>query len=272
MKKKIHFREALQPGENVSQISRRQMISLSSAIALIPMLGLSLSSCRYLFPSEIDNWEALSTASDGQGTLRLEKLDGEARIGARNLTSGSIIGRNETIELHSGTALLSLPDKSVIKLSRGAVLSSDLDSRKGGVLTLKKGGILAVVDKSRRKPYLLRNASAVIGIKGTVFYSQVLSSEDRKQGRIPESATDYFCLCNGQMDILVDDFARVKSDRAEYHNAYFLQAINNSLDIKPAGFLLNHSDDEISDVIREMPRWKHRTDWLYSTSGMYSTY
>ncbi|MBU3917719.1 hypothetical protein KKA14_19500, partial [bacterium] len=115
--------------------------------------------------------------------------------------------------------------------------------------------------------YLIRNSSAVIGIKGTVFYTQVLSEEDKEEGRIPQEASDYFCLCDGDIDFLTKEFDTLKSEKATYHNGFFLLSNQGEINFKKADFLLNHSDSEIIDLIKNMKGEKHRIDWIQSNRG-----
>lgn len=253
-------------------ISRRRFIKLGSSVIVIPLLGFNTTACRYLIPPVIDNWDELSEAGDSQGELVIERVEGQVQSEGAVLNPGDRIPSGQMVVLKSGYVFASLPDQSMIKLSNKAELTVDLDSQKGGVLNLKRGGLLAAVRKSTVKPYLVRNASAMIGVRGTVLFTQVLMPEDKEDRRIPESATDYFCICNGKIDFLTQSMSRVRSDRAVYHNAYFLKPDGEAFELNRAGFLLNHSDDEIKEVIMGMKGPKLPTRWMNRDKEMYSSY
>jgi hypothetical protein len=251
-------------------MDRRRFIRLGAYLTIMPLLGLDQFACSRSAPAEITDWHLMSEAGDGNGKLIIDQVEGEALLNGSPLRPGMEIPGGQSIDVRSGIVLASLPDQSIIKLSQRALLSAVLDSQKGGILQLQRGGLLAVVRKSTAKPYLVRNASALVGVKGTVFYTQVLSAAEKVSNSLPQAATDYFCICNGDIDILTADFSKIKSDSAVHHNAYFFMPQSSELTIKRVGFLLNHSDLEISNLIKRMKGAKHNTNWLFPEKSGYS--
>lgn len=254
----------------IGGIDRRGFIRLGAYLTLLPLVGVSQSGCNRTQPETIPDWHLLSETGDGKGRLQIDQVQGEAQSHGSLLKSGMVIPVGQAIEVRSGSVLVSLPDQSLLKLSQGAMLSATLDSRQGGILHLQRGGLLAVVRKSPTKPYLVRNASALIGVKGTVFYTQVLSEAERSTNQLPQTATDYFCICNGAIDILSADFNKIQSDSAIHHNAYLFMPQARELTIQRVNFLLNHSDLEISNVIKQMKGEKHNSAWLFPPTGSYA--
>ena len=244
-------------------LKRRKFIVIGSQLLLIPLIGSGLNACGQFLGSEPVDWISLNQSNDHAGEILIESLKGTALVGNRALQEGKRIKNREVIQLKSGIVFASLPDGSVLKLSNQAIVEFDIDSKKGGIITLKKGGLLAAIRKSPRQPTLIKNASALVGIKGTVFYTQVLTDKDKQNPAIPKNASDYFCICNGTIDYLNQQWIPQKTSRGIHHNAYFLKPKSQNLDFQYANWLLNHSDDEILELINTMKGEKHKTNWLF---------
>ncbi len=246
--------------ESLSHLNRRSFIKVGSSAVLYPFLFFGIGSCG-LIGSPVD-WKTKDLSVDDKGQLEILQVDGTAVSEAEELKPGVRIESRRTIELKEGVLVASLPDNSIIKLSKNAVVTFKLDSRQGGTMHLRKGGMLAVVNKSRAKPYLIRTANAMIGVKGTVCYSNILTREELEEFSIPGPSADYFCLCNGGIDFLNEGLDQLKSDRSDYHNPYFIRPGKERAFIEPTDNLINHTDEEIFELIQRMKGRKHETGWL----------
>ena len=250
------------------RVSRRNFIRVSSFVVLYPAIQSPFLSCAAFRPNEKVDWSKAENTSDRGGIMTVKEINGNAYLNGSILKPTAIIKSGQTVEVTSGFLHASLPDGSLIKLSQQASLTVDLDSERGGTLTLNKGALLSVIRKSKRKPYFIRNASALIGVKGTVVFTEVLTSGQKKTSTFPSNATDYFCNCNGSIDYLNPNKVFQKSSVSDYHEASFLIPKGNNIQFKRAGFLLNHSDDEIYNLIQTMEGKKHDTNWLFPKNTM----
>ncbi|MBU2515805.1 FecR family protein [bacterium] len=247
-------------------VTRRRFIKVGSQLIIFPLFGTQINSCGKLLTPQLVEWTSLVQTNDHAGEIIIDAVEGDAMVNNVSVVKGLKLKNGVTLELKTGVVFMSLPDGSVLKLSKKATVEFDVDSRKGGIIILKQGGLLAVVRKSTQKPYLIRNASALVGIKGTVFYTQVLSPEDKQQSNIPDDASDYFCICNGIIDYLDQQWNLQKTSKGVHHMAYFLKTNGQNIDFEYAGWLLNHSDDEIYKLIETMKGEKHPTDWIQGDS------
>jgi FecR-like protein len=248
-------------------LNRRSFIKLGSSAVIYPFLFAGAGSCAGSAPVD---WNGRAESADGTGTIRILQVEGSAKWGSKIVESGMEISSEQTLDLEEGSLVASLPDSSMVKLSKKASIAFSLDSEKGGVIHLKKGGMLAVVNKSRQKPYLIRTANAMVGVKGTVCYSHILTPEEMGAYSLSGKTGDYFCLCNGAIDFLDGEFDPLKSDKADYHSPYFILPGKSCPTIKPSKNLINHTDQEISDLIGLMKGPKHNKNWLFPGTNSYN--
>lgn len=242
-------------------LPRRDFIKIGSGIILYPIFTTPFA-CTTSIP-EKSNWHSKGYTPDHNGQLQIIDMDGLARIDGKSLKAGMSISRGELLTVDSGSLHASLPNGSMIKLSQKAIISVDLDSQEGGFIHVKKGAVLSVIRPHKKRPIMIKIASAVVGVRGTVCFTQVLSDEDKQNPIIPQKASDYFCLCNGAIDYLNSSLDSIQLDKSDYHSAKFLIPEHNRLVFKDAGFLLNHSDSEITSLIDLMPGTKDSNDWLF---------
>ena len=125
------------------------------------------------------------------------------------------------------------------------------------------GGILGVIPKLKNRAYMIQSASATLGIKGTVFYKEVFGPQGSGDARVPAGALEYFCICNGSLDVLSQGQDRpILSDHAEHHHAHVVVAKADGVELVPAGFVKGHDDAGIHQVIEANPLGKHDQSWL----------
>jgi len=246
------------------KLPRRDFIKIGSGIIIYPLIATPFS-CTTPDPPKT-NWRSEEHSSDHLGQLRIIDVNGLASFDGKPLAPGMSISKGQLLTVNSGHVHAALPDGSMVRLSQKAEISVDLDSKEGGLIEVKNGAVLSVVRPRRKRPVLLKMASAVIGVRGTVCFAQVINEEDKQNPKIPKNATDYFCLCNGEIAYLNSTLDSVKLDKSEYHSAKFLIPEKSGLVFKDAGLLLNHTDSEIKTLIDLMPGAKHPSDWLFPSN------
>lgn len=248
-----------------NHISRRSFIKLTSFITITSGFNIILNGCD----STYYNWENSLVTNDHNGKLQILQLDGIATSNGKTLRQGDNLENAADITLLEGVMRLSLPDQSVIELNHKAVVNTDLDSRDGGTIHLKKGSMLSVIRKKPIRPIVIKTAEVQFGIRGTVCFTKVLSDKDKLSPRIPESASSYFCICNGKMDYLQQD-QKFASDRANHHSSHLIIPEGKNIKLQRAPFLLNHDDRKILQLINKMQGTKHKTNWLFPQKSGYS--
>lgn len=246
-----------------TQLSRREILLFSGRAITITTISAVVNS---LLPNSTEaiDWKSFWNKNKNKGVATVISIKGLAFSEREQIRKTSIVESGKEIIVYKrGELILRLPDGSLLKVRGYTRMTLDLDSLSGGWIDLAVGAVLGVIKPKRKLPYLVRSQSAVIGIKGTVFYREVFDKEQPLDSKIPQTASDYFCVCNGALDILEKQKGDIlKSEAAEHHRAFFIIPKEKHVTFESAGFLLNHSDREIHQVIQKMEGEKYRTDWL----------
>ena len=222
------------------------------------------------------DWSSLMGGKREGGTGRVKRLEGVAFSNTRALRENDEVQHGDQIRVPKGSTLvLSLSDDTIFRLVGEAVLNLDIGTRKSGILSLVRGAMLTVMPPGNR--YLVQTSTATIGVKGTVFFNQTFAPGERtatnwddRQIAIPEGATNYVCLCVGEIDYLLPGAAEpFMEGSSSFHNAYYVNEANaNPLVRAP---LINHRDSDIAMLIDLQDGPKHESDWLPEYNRSYLT-
>jgi len=248
--------------------NRRGLFIAGGRIVAGASLGLALDRYAVAQPDEGRAWRHLFYSMPKGGTGKVKQVTGMAFANKRRLVVGATIHAGEQLRVAKGGSLVvSIQDRTLLWIKEETVLDFSPSPRKTGVLNLVSGALLAVVPVGNR--YLVGGPYATVGIKGTVFYRQVFSGNERTglamENRIVtlpgEGLRDYFCTCNGSVDYLrKSDQSLIASDTARHHNAFFLNPQNPKLLEKSE--MLNHFDRDIRAAIDLQEPPKHDSSWL----------
>lgn len=250
------------PRETDRRMTRRQLLTRGGGLLAGSALGASLLSQ----PAHAIDWSALRKLMEGTGFGMVAFLSGEATADGRPLEVGSRIASGARIEVGpAGRLIMKMSDRSVFQFTGPASLDLILSMMREGILNLLLGALLAVVPSGNR--YLVAGPTTTVGIKGTVFFREVYGREETTvQGMdtrfvTPKGVKEYSCNCNGEIEYLKKDAALpFMSDRAEHHNAYYLNpAMPGRLMKAP---MVNHSDEEIKALIALQDGEKHDVSWI----------
>ena len=159
----------------------------------------------------------------------------------------------------------------VMRINANTTITLEIGTNRTGLFKLVVGSLLTVMPTRNR--YLVQLPTAVIGIKGTVFYQQIFHPKERtaesmeqKDYPIPEGISEYFCLCNGLADFVDKSSMGVFfSDKADHHNSYFIDPrLPNPIVKAP---MLNHQDIQIRELINLQEGPKHNSSFLDEYEG-----
>ena len=218
--------------------------------------------------AQAQGWRSLFRRTPKGGHGNVKKMIGEASAGGRRLKVGARVESGEEIRVaRQGMMILSLADNTIFRINGEARFQMHTSKRRRtGFFRLLLGSILTVMP--RRNRYLVQMPSASIGIKGTIFFHQIYGEEEffasdygGKVVALPEGITEYFCLCNGLADFLkTDEEKAFFSDVSKYHNSYYIDPRQAKILVKAPQ--LNHTDDEILELIEFQEGPKHDTQWI----------
>lgn len=193
-------------------------------------------------------------------------LKGRAYAGKRRLAVGDTIASGTRVSVEQGgRAVIAAGDGSIFQVYGGATVELLLNMMRQGLLHLLQGALLAVVPLGNT--YVAQGTTALVGIKGTVFYHQVFGPEPAP-GRtmdgtvpIPSAAREYFCLCHGEVDYYRRPGGEpFFTDRGEHHSAHFLEPERPGV-VAPAP-MMNHDDEDILRLIALQAPPRHDASWI----------
>ena len=247
-----------------NEFSRRKLLVYGKDIILASALTYGITACSPAVTQVKADWDKELAGLDKLGSARIKKVSGQAFINGKPFQTGLEVKSGDQVEVASrSVVLLAMADNSLIKVKGRATLTMTLDSSGGGLLQLKRGSLLSAISRRKKRPYIYKSATAMVGVRGTVLFNHVFDNEAPMDSRTPDSATDYVCICNGQIDYVDPNESRVvSSDRGYHHSARFVGSTNGQIQFQKAGFLLNHSDQEIYELIQQMEGEKLDTGWL----------
>ncbi|MEE8435874.1 MAG: hypothetical protein V3S64_13910 [bacterium] len=247
-------------------VTRRGLLVRGGGLITGATLGASLGLGFPPTPAQAFDWFGLAgkTMPDVSGTVRF--LKGEAFANKRPLRLGSRVPPGAFVTVsREGKLIIAIADGSVFTLFGGSQLKLLVGRMRQGLLNLLAGALLLVAPKRAR--YLVGGPQASFGIKGTVVFHQVFGPQDKTartmEGtiQVPDYAGSYFCTCNGAVDYLApgqnDPYF---SDRADYHNSFFIHASEKGRIVKAP--MLNHGDKDIRELTSYQDGPKHDIRWL----------
>ena len=242
-----------------SGLTRRGLLSTAGKAAFAGGVLGGITSLLRAGRADAIDWEKLLRTAKPEGYGIVKQLTGRAFSGGR-------VESGEQIQVSKGGKLiLAMSDKSVFQMFGPTTLDLILSMMREGILNLLFGSLLSVVPKRNR--YLVMGPTGTIGIKGTVFFRQVFPDDQvmvhtmEGEMRTPAGVNDYFCNCHGEVEYLQPETAETfYNDRAEYHNAFFLDPRTPGLLMKAP--MINHDDKQIKAMIDLQEEPKHDATWL----------
>ena len=238
-------------------LNRRQALRLGGILVASSLGGVNLA------------WGEGDTR-DGQGTI--VALEGSAWVDGRKALLGESVLEGEIVKgTPEGSLILRFPDNSILKLKGEFEFRVERGKSSRG-WSLIKGGLLAIVTMGSR--YSLTTPTAVLGVRGTVFYYEVIQRMSLSSasgavipvmGKVPSpppDAKEYLCLCNGQVVPSSPTIDRGKEIVSQYHNSFFVYPEREGLKLVSA-FLWNHTDREILDLAKHQEQPRHDMEWIY---------
>ena len=251
-------------------------VFLAEGTRLLTLGGLGALAGTLAWPElgMAQDWKALSKTKleGGHGTVK--EVKGRATAASRPLKKGSRVESGEQIQVaRDGLVILSLSDNTIMRINGNTTLTLEIGRNRQGFFKLLAGSLLTVMPTRNR--YLVKLPTAVIGIKGTVFFQQIYHPEERtamgmenKSYTIPEGISEYFCLCNGTADFTnAKTLGTFFTDKADHHNSYYIDPSKENPLVKAP--MLNHVDEEIRQLIQLQDGPKHKSGFLdkYESQG-----
>jgi hypothetical protein len=163
-------------------------------------------------------------------------LIGEVTVNGQPGTIGQILKENDIIATGSESRVeMILGDHSGVQLRENCqaeVLLQGSDWQ----LNVQKGAILNIFARGRR--YRLKSPTAVVAIRGTIFYTHVYSENDQ-----------YICACNGTIDI--DYGTETKRVSGTHHAPQIVKTRDTKMSIN-SDVMKEHDDVEIFEFMYRM--------------------
>lgn len=257
-------------------LDRRQALKIGSKIMIVSAAVMGTGG-TLLAKENKDFWGGFFRSESKPGQAEIIYANGRVFANGKPAKVGQKIPFLTTIRVPKRTVVrLRFPDESVVEVRGDAKFVVEIQKSSGGFLQLLWGAILAVVPQDKVNPYVIKGPTAVVGIKGTVFYMEVFppgqttSSFGNGTVEHPPGFKEYFCLCHGDADFIQpDSFQIAKTEEKVYHHkAYFMNFSEETPKLEPGG-MLNHTDLEIYELIKNQRKHKHSTDWLETGSSSY---
>ena len=248
-----------------ADISRRRLLKWGGGGLALGALGAG----TLLDPPDataLDFTSLYRSRSDAGAPAVVAELGGKAFADERPLQIGSKVHHGEQVRVaKTGHLVLTLPDGSAYRLMRGATVELVLQQRRPNAFRLLVGALLSVIPSGR--PFTVVGPTATIGVKGTVFFHEVFSDQDRTgftpEGpqQMPPGQYDYVCACYGSLDVRSNSTSGERPiSRSTYHTAFAVEPQRSDFLVTAPYF--NHSDRQIAQLVAHQQGPKHRTDWL----------
>jgi hypothetical protein len=207
---------------------------------------------------------------EGEGII--VALEGSVWVGGRKASLGESVLEGEVIKgTPEASLVLRFRDNSVVKLKGDFEFRVEI-GKSSRVWSLIKGGLLAIVTRGSR--YSLATPTAVLGVRGTVLYYEVIKQKRLSgasgavvpvMGKVPSpppDAAEYLCLCNGHVVPSSPAKDEDKEIVSQYHASFFVYPERQGLRLVSA-FLWNHTDSEILDLAKHQEQPPHDMEWIY---------
>lgn len=258
---------------------RRYFLAEGTRLMAMGGLGAMLAGLGLPGEAAAQDWLSLLRGRREGGHGIVKKLVGRASATGRALQVGSRVESGEQVRVAGKSwMILSLSDNTILRANGEARFSLEISTRRTGLFRLLVGSLLAVMPRGNR--YLVAMPTTTVGIKGTVFFHQIYHPDERlaldpngKPVSIPPGIGEYFCLCNGQADFMRSEFMQGDeargffSDDSIYHNSYYIDPRRENPLVKAPQ--LNHTDEQILELIDRQDGPKHDSRWIDSYRSGY---
>ena len=257
-----------------AEFPRRYFLAEGTRLLAMGGLGAMLEGLALPGEAAAQDWLTLLRSRQEGGHGIVKKLVGRASAPGRALRVGSRVESGEQVRVAGKSwMILSLSDNTILRANGEARFSLEISTRRTGLFRLLVGSLLAVMPRGNR--YLVAMPTTTVGIKGTVFFHQIYHPDERlaldpneNPVKIPPGIGEYFCLCNGQADFMRGGQARqFFSDDSNYHNSYYIDPRRENPLVKAPQ--LNHTDEQILELIDRQSGPKHDSRWIDSYRSRY---
>ena len=262
--------------DDQDKISRRYFLAEGTRLIAMGGMGALLAGMGWPEAAAAQNWLSLLKSKQKGGHGIVKKLKGAATASGRPLAVGSRVESGEDVRVdRKSWMILSLSDNTILRANSEAQFSLEISSKRTGLFRLLVGSLLTVMPRGNR--YLVALPTATVGIKGTIFFHQIYHPNERmaldakdNRVKIPSGINEYFCLCNGQADFMQGrDARKFFSDDSSYHNSYFVDPRQDNPLVRAPQ--LNHTDDQILELIDHQSGEKHDSGWIRAYRNTYES-
>ena len=174
-------------------------------------------------------------------------LRGDGLINGQRLTNQTVVQTGDEIQTGPGSDLVftlgnaafQVRENSMMKVERGRTLSTV------SILRILTGAVVSVWGRGTSREIITPTLTA--GIRGTGVYTEVFAKDDYRS---------YFCNCYGTVDMDAG-YDKVVSV-AQYHQAFWGEAVAVNGRLLRKGPLINHTDEELENLAALIDQ---RTAW-----------
>jgi hypothetical protein len=172
---------------------------------------------------------------------RISFISGEVFINDEKADIGDIVREGDEVRtVDNSEADIEIRDYAIFHIKENSVISVR-DIFKKPRIDVKKGWFLIII--KRGTPAELRTPTVLAGIRGTVFFFNVVSKNDI-----------YVCDCNGKVDLVdIETGSIIQRVVTSYHKAFNVTRVGTHIKIRRAG-LKYHHDSDILKIAERFPR------------------
>ena len=202
--------------ENIS-LYRRELLKKIAAAGLVQSCGMM---------GIIQQALAADMLNTGQGIISAK---GEISVNGKRSRKGSAIGPGQTVRTGKGAEAIYVIGSNAFLQGESSEVHFGIDALTD-FMRIASGHILSVFGQGQKR---IRTAHATIGIRGTACHITF------------EPERTYFCLCYGEVDILLPKAGKapVQLKAAHHDKPVYIPSHGNG-DLMPAG-MQDHDDDEL---------------------------
>ena len=179
-------------------------------------------------------------------------LSGTVEVDGQNAFKGMIVHPRATIKTYEGSFIeIVFNEKNIFKIFENSEATLNLDSEERSI-RLTSGAIANILKRldalrERFKPrYTVATATAVAGVRGTVFFVRVEDKENT-----------YICVCNGEIQITDTSGANKTIIAEKHHKAVRFTRKQGKTVISSAG-MLYHTDEGVEKLAEKI---NEKIDW-----------
>ncbi len=181
---------------------------------------------------------------------RISYADGDVYLNGKEAEIGDSVNNSDLVETGTDSVCeIIFNERNIIQLGPGSLF--EVGSSRKIDFSLEKGSLSAVADKlnmiaGTKERLAVRTPSAVIGVRGTLFFVKV---EDENNS--------YLCICNGTANTYKGDGRSRIKIKADHHKAVRFTRSGDSYKRSSAG-LLYHDDESMEKLAEKI---NVRVDW-----------